>query len=56
MPINKYSIMCDHQSVFKPAEKGQALFLKQPAGGAWEHFGGTAFFQLRCFSCYGMEY
>ncbi len=26
----------------------KVLFLKQPAGGTWERFGGTVFFQLRC--------
>ncbi len=56
MPNNKYSIMCVHQRVFSQLKKCQALFLKQPAGGAWKRFGGTAFFQLKRFSCYDLEY
>ncbi len=56
MPNNKYSITCVHLSVFSQLKKCQALFLKWPAGGPWEHFGGTAFFQLRRFSCYDLEY
>ncbi len=46
MPNNKYSIPCVHQSIFTPLKKCQVLFWKWPAGGAWECFGGTAFFQL----------
>ncbi len=54
VPNNKYSITCVHQRVFSQLKKCQALFLKRPAGGAWKRFGGTAFFQLRLFSCYDL--
>ncbi len=57
MPNNKYSITCVHQRVFSQLKKFQALFLKQPAGGALKHFfGGIAFFQLRRFGCYDLEH